>query len=348
MEEWHTPCHGIPQFEYTHYNLRQLVQSVVKQEELPDLKTAEGRDELLARGGSTVRDLPKPVLDALLGMPVTNQRSGGKGADRRWYEYYDQESLNLTFELYQHDFEVFRYSPTLEERPDLVSPEPFVRPPPGPPMPPFAASSASSTRVGAGPDFGDDGVAGSNGLGEHPQRDAEPGAADYCGADDRDAKTDPAHSTSPSRGVSGPEAGSSVAGSGGAGAGSSSSSSAAAASSSSVELMRRNSKEGEPDRGLGERMDLLVSSSRSPSRTSSMRREPVFAGGTSSSHHRKDGSNASSLAASSLASSLSSSGPPPLPAQQQQAHNSASPSFSLPPSPRLSVLVPATLASPSS
>lgn len=118
MEEWTTPCHGIPQFEYTHFERRQLVQSIVKQEELGQLKTSEGRNEAIQHG-SSVKDLPEPVLQALLGMPRTNQRS----YNRKWYDYYCQESLNLTFELYQHDFEIFQYSPALEQRPDLASPE---------------------------------------------------------------------------------------------------------------------------------------------------------------------------------------------------------------------------------
>ena len=37
-DEWYTPCHAIPQFEYTHYNGTQLVKSIIKQEELKYLK----------------------------------------------------------------------------------------------------------------------------------------------------------------------------------------------------------------------------------------------------------------------------------------------------------------------
>ena len=69
-EEWYTPCHLLPMFEFTHFEGKQLVQSVVKQEELKYLKTREGGEEL---GGKddTVKDLPEIVRDALLGMPHT-------------------------------------------------------------------------------------------------------------------------------------------------------------------------------------------------------------------------------------------------------------------------------------
>lgn len=121
MEEWYTPCHGIPQFEYTHFEGKQLVQAVVKQEELKFLKSKTGAVQAAAQD-SSVKDLPEPVLKALLGMPHANARKTTKP----WWEYYDQETLNLTYELYQHDFDVFQYSPVIKERPDLASPEESV------------------------------------------------------------------------------------------------------------------------------------------------------------------------------------------------------------------------------
>ena len=69
-EEWYTPCHLLPMFEYTHFNGKQLVQSIVKQEELKLLKTKEGVDEAIKQD-SSVSDLPDLVRDALLGMPHT-------------------------------------------------------------------------------------------------------------------------------------------------------------------------------------------------------------------------------------------------------------------------------------
>jgi hypothetical protein len=115
VEEWYLPCHAIPQFEYTHADGKQLVQSVVKQEELKFLTVKDG-EHLIE--DSTIKDLPTPVRDALLGMPHTNKRE----TDRQWYDYYDQTTLNLCFEMYEEDFDVFNYRVKLEQRPDLMQP----------------------------------------------------------------------------------------------------------------------------------------------------------------------------------------------------------------------------------
>jgi hypothetical protein len=131
MEEWYTPCHAIPQFEYTHQNegKEPLVHSIVKQEQLKYLKylksnkqsQTEKEDAHDPKNFTTIRDLPDAVRDALLGMPHENKRS----TQTPWYDYYDQETLNLTFEMYHKDFEVFNYSPILEQRPDLQMPPPM-------------------------------------------------------------------------------------------------------------------------------------------------------------------------------------------------------------------------------
>ncbi|KAL7541382.1 hypothetical protein ACHAXR_010864 [Thalassiosira sp. AJA248-18] len=117
-EEWYTPCHLLPMFEYTHFNGKQLVQSVVKQEELKLLKTKDGAKEAM-KTDSTVSDLPDLVRDALLGMPHTNSRK----TSQKWFDYYDQETMDLTYEMYARDFEVFGYNTTIEQRPDLVAPK---------------------------------------------------------------------------------------------------------------------------------------------------------------------------------------------------------------------------------
>mmetsp|Transcript_24061 Transcript_24061/g.49224 ORF Transcript_24061/g.49224 Transcript_24061/m.49224 type:complete len:456 (+) Transcript_24061:54-1421(+) len=121
-EEWYTPCHLLPQFEYTHYNGKQLVQSVVKQEELKYLKTRDGAEEAIKLDNS-VSDLPKIVREALLGMPHTNKRATSK----KWYDYYDQETLNLTYDMYKLDFDVFGYEIEMKQRPDLKPPRPSRR-----------------------------------------------------------------------------------------------------------------------------------------------------------------------------------------------------------------------------
>ena len=116
-EEWYTPCHLLPMFEYTHHEGKQIVQSIVKQEELKFLKTKEGAAKAVAVD-STVADLPDIVRDALLGMPHTNKRSTGM----KWYEYYDQETMDLTYQMYRHDFTVFGYDRGIAQRPDLTAP----------------------------------------------------------------------------------------------------------------------------------------------------------------------------------------------------------------------------------
>jgi hypothetical protein len=140
MEEWYTPCHAIPQFEYTHDNggKNQLVHSIVKQEQLRYLKVVKKsihREDNFSNDGSersesdneakdqnhfdTIKDLPEVVRDALLGMPHENKRK--KSAP--WYDYYDQDTLNLVYKMYQNDFKVFNYPAKLEQRPDLQEPD---------------------------------------------------------------------------------------------------------------------------------------------------------------------------------------------------------------------------------
>eukprot|EP00980_Cylindrotheca_fusiformis_P014585 scaffold3955_cov160-Cylindrotheca_fusiformis.AAC.5 len=109
LDEWYTPCHTIPQHEFTHADngSKQLVQSIIRQEELKLLK----KDPEEVGEGTSVSSLPELVKTALLGMPHTNSRSKGK----RWQDYYTkQETLNLVYEMYQRDFEVFGYDPVLK------------------------------------------------------------------------------------------------------------------------------------------------------------------------------------------------------------------------------------------
>ena len=113
MEEWFTPCHGIPQFEYTHRSGKQLVQSIVRQEELKLLK-----NNGLATSTTSVSNLPDVVLRALLTMPHTNQRA----TEKKWHQYYTQETLDLVYDLYKGDFETFGYPTLPPNRPDLHSP----------------------------------------------------------------------------------------------------------------------------------------------------------------------------------------------------------------------------------
>lgn len=129
VEEWDTPCHALPQFEYTHFEGVQLVQSIVKQEEMEELRTPfAGSSKGQVRNGKSgsgddgsppLYDLPFLVKDAFVNLPRVN----GRSLEKPWYEYYDQETLNKTFELYRMDFAVFHYSATISERPDLKPPD---------------------------------------------------------------------------------------------------------------------------------------------------------------------------------------------------------------------------------
>lgn len=177
MKEWYTPCHAIPQFEYTHdlNGATKLVHYVVKQEELKHLKKrlGTGRDRSVGTGLSNELDgdikepsnkdedksdetctnsvcsssssislsegcshksiegtacsslhcLPETIRCSLLGMPHDNKRS----TTTPWYEYYDQETLNLTYEMYHRDFDIFGYNVILKERPDLQVPTKAIK-----------------------------------------------------------------------------------------------------------------------------------------------------------------------------------------------------------------------------
>jgi len=79
--------------------------------------------ELTTNGFESIRCLPGPVRRALLEMPHENKRQ----TKTPWYEHYDQETLNLTYEMYHRDFEIFKYNVVLEQRPDLDKPPKMVR-----------------------------------------------------------------------------------------------------------------------------------------------------------------------------------------------------------------------------
>lgn len=124
LDEWYTPCHAIPQFEFTHNDQegKPLVQCIIKQEELKLLKKMNDDDdekEAHHPFKSSVSNLPEIVRRALLDMPHTNSRAG----DKKWFDYYDQETLDMVHEMYQKDFDVFGYSPVLEQRSDLQPPK---------------------------------------------------------------------------------------------------------------------------------------------------------------------------------------------------------------------------------
>ena len=50
-----------------------------------------------------------------------NQQNSRKTV-KKWYDYFDQETMDLTYEMYKMDFEVFGYDTAIKERPDLKPP----------------------------------------------------------------------------------------------------------------------------------------------------------------------------------------------------------------------------------
>eukprot|EP00547_Thalassionema_nitzschioides_P004146 CAMPEP_0194212546 /NCGR_PEP_ID=MMETSP0156-20130528/12548_1 /TAXON_ID=33649 /ORGANISM="Thalassionema nitzschioides, Strain L26-B" /LENGTH=453 /DNA_ID=CAMNT_0038940401 /DNA_START=27 /DNA_END=1388 /DNA_ORIENTATION=- len=126
VEEWETPCHAIPQFEYTHYEGMQLVHAVLKQEEIKELESPLSKKSCAKNhspDSPPLYDLPWAVKGAFAGLPRVN----GRTTPKPWYDYYDQETLNMVYETYKLDFAIFGYLPTVAERPDL-------QPPPGDPI----------------------------------------------------------------------------------------------------------------------------------------------------------------------------------------------------------------------
>ncbi len=51
--------------------------------------------------------------------PHANSRKTGQ----KWWDFYDQETMELTLDMYAIDFAVFGYERSIEQRPDLVPPK---------------------------------------------------------------------------------------------------------------------------------------------------------------------------------------------------------------------------------
>ncbi|GBG29551.1 Hypothetical Protein FCC1311_057722 [Hondaea fermentalgiana] len=126
-EEWDTYCHALPMFEYTHLDGEQIVKCIIKQEELktlwmPGLKIQSRRHK------KRLKEIPPKVADALRSMPHANSRKRSKP----WWDYYDQELVDLVATNYAEDFYYFGYDIALPNRPDLkpppIEPPPSIRP----------------------------------------------------------------------------------------------------------------------------------------------------------------------------------------------------------------------------
>mmetsp|Transcript_8882 Transcript_8882/g.16691 ORF Transcript_8882/g.16691 Transcript_8882/m.16691 type:complete len:491 (+) Transcript_8882:596-2068(+) len=117
-EEWDIYCHAVPMFEYTHLNGKQIVKCIIKQEELKTL-WYPGLTKMSTRHTKRLAEIPPKVSEALQGMPHSNKRK----RTQPWWDYYDQETMDLVAQAYAMDFVYFGYSNVLPNRPDLSPPK---------------------------------------------------------------------------------------------------------------------------------------------------------------------------------------------------------------------------------
>jgi len=74
--EWDIYCHALPGFEFTHLDGKQIVKSIIKQEELGKLFKPGSLQS--TRHINRLREIPEKVAEALQGMPHSNQRKRSK------------------------------------------------------------------------------------------------------------------------------------------------------------------------------------------------------------------------------------------------------------------------------
>uniref|UniRef100_A0A7S4BEV2 Sulfotransferase domain-containing protein n=1 Tax=Chrysotila carterae TaxID=13221 RepID=A0A7S4BEV2_CHRCT len=141
IEEWDEYCHLLPMHEFTHAaDGKQLVRYIVKQEEHKSLHTATP--------SPSVKNISTALKEALMTMPHTNNRKRSKP----WKEYFDAETEQLVRDMYARDFEVFGYSPSLNESAKAVGTTASDPPPGGWPEPAVVSlvkrvSSSVSSRL---------------------------------------------------------------------------------------------------------------------------------------------------------------------------------------------------------
>ena len=97
-------CHVLPMHAYTHKDGKQIVPTIIKQEQLKKL------NEL------TETELPAKIREAISNIPHANARKKKKP----WQEYYTKETMHLVLDMYKEDFEIFGYDKEIPNRPDLV------------------------------------------------------------------------------------------------------------------------------------------------------------------------------------------------------------------------------------
>lgn len=99
-------CHVLPMYAYTHIEGRQVINTIIKQEQLKRLVATEWKDS----------GVPKVIQEALTGIPHANSRK------KRipWQDYYTQETMDLVLEMYEKDFDTFGYDKCIPGRSDIT------------------------------------------------------------------------------------------------------------------------------------------------------------------------------------------------------------------------------------
>ncbi|GBG28036.1 Hypothetical Protein FCC1311_042592 [Hondaea fermentalgiana] len=111
-EEWNVYCHVLPMYEFTHEKQRQLIDCVVKQENLRGIVNGT-LNECFHKDESA--PIPPIVLQALRDMPHSNRRKRAKP----WQDYYNRRTARLVYEMYKEDFTIFKYDAHIPGRPEL-------------------------------------------------------------------------------------------------------------------------------------------------------------------------------------------------------------------------------------
>jgi hypothetical protein len=112
-DDWDVYCHSLPMHAFTHEGTRQIVPTIVKQEDLKRLWAPVPGRSNKAKAGSVM--VPTDVMDALTGLPHANSRARTKP----WQDYYTQTCMELVLKMYGWDFVLFHYETTIPGRPDL-------------------------------------------------------------------------------------------------------------------------------------------------------------------------------------------------------------------------------------
>mmetsp|Transcript_6864 Transcript_6864/g.7854 ORF Transcript_6864/g.7854 Transcript_6864/m.7854 type:complete len:451 (+) Transcript_6864:176-1528(+) len=105
-DSWDIYCHVIPMHAYTHINGKQVINTIIKQEQLKRLVASDWKGV----------NVPPKIQKALTGIPHANRRV----RKIAWHQYYNQATMDMVLEMYAEDFDIFGYEKTIPNRPDLA------------------------------------------------------------------------------------------------------------------------------------------------------------------------------------------------------------------------------------